>query len=150
MAGGSNWTCRACAFKHLAQAQVVYGELMNGYGATVLLDGNGGEVVRDQFDASHLAKFLGHMSEAEGHAQFLDPVMAQEIRKQRLIVWDAALMKVWSVVDIPFLAWLNKLLAGSVNEVEAPPPAELEDRVDGSPTGIAKGRPPRKSKGKRK
>lgn len=109
--------CRECTFKHLSQARVVWGEMNNGYEPTVEQGPEGRLLTK--MDASHLAKFVGHMSEAESHIQFHDKQMAKDIRLARMAVWAAAAMRLTSVVDIDFAAWLTKLLSEHVDETTA-------------------------------
>jgi hypothetical protein len=65
-------SCYKCAFKHLSQAQRVYGEICQGYAG----------------DVEHLASLVGDLACASDHLLEKQPDLAGVIRGDRILLLD--------------------------------------------------------------
>ena len=63
--------CYGCAFKHLAEAMVVWDELQMGYS-----------------NSTHIARFVGNMSAAANHLVSKDMILANQIREERMLTFE--------------------------------------------------------------
>jgi hypothetical protein len=87
--------CSECAFKHLADARKVYGELCQGY----------------RTDAEHIASFSADMSLAAQHLVERHPGLANRIRDARLEVMDTIFTpEILSLAVPPFGDLLGEVL----------------------------------------
>ncbi len=79
--------CYDCAFKHLAEAYVVWFEIENGYQ-----------------NPEHYLKFVGNLAQAEAHLVSKHPALAASIRECRKGWFDARVMGIAFNVTLPAIA----------------------------------------------